>query len=276
MLKQRIVTALALVALLVSAVAFLPLPGLALFLAAVALVGGWEWSNLAHYQSLPLRIAFCLVQALVMLWMYFSCRLGDTPDIEAVQQLLGVAGVWWALALLWIKGYPASAGLWGNPFMLGLMGLLVITPAWLSVVFLLSYSHGALLLLFMVVIVAFADIGAYFAGRAWGKRKLALKVSPGKSWEGVWGGLAACAVLGCVTFLVLRPPQLGAAGILAVILSTAMASVLGDLLESMVKRHRGIKDSGAILPGHGGLLDRIDGHTAAAPVFALGLILAGW
>jgi phosphatidate cytidylyltransferase len=160
--------------------------------------------------------------------------------------------------------------------MLGLMGLLVITPAWLSVVFLLSYSYGALLLLYMVVVVALADIGAYFAGRAWGKRKLALKVSPGKSWEGVWGGLAACTALGCVTFLVLRPPQLGVVGILAIVLSTAMASVLGDLLESMVKRHRGVKDSGAILPGHGGLLDRIDGHTAAAPVFALGLILAGW
>ncbi|MCX2982148.1 phosphatidate cytidylyltransferase [Halieaceae bacterium IMCC14734] len=276
MLKQRIITALALVALLVSAVAFLPLPGLALFLATVALVGGWEWSNLAHYKSLPLRMAFCSLQALVMLWMYVSCRLGDVPDTAAVQQLLGVAGVWWALALLWVKGYPASAGLWGNPFMLGLMGLLVITPAWLAVVFLLSYSHGPLLLLFMVVVIACADVGAYFAGRAWGKRKLALQVSPGKSWEGVWGGLLACAMLGCVVFLVLRPPQLGLAGILAVILATAMASVLGDLLESMVKRHRGVKDSGTILPGHGGLLDRIDGHTAAAPVFALGLILAGW
>ena len=233
-------------------------------------------SNLAAYTSVPGRLAYLALFAIAMAAIYHFCRLGPVPHEQNVQSLLGVAGAWWAIALLWMRGYPVSAQMWGNPWMLGLMGLLVLLPAWLAVVFLLHYPQGGLLLLFMVILVAAADIGAYFAGRRWGRRKLAVEVSPGKSWEGFWGGMAACTLLALLVHVGLRPSQLGLPGILAVILCSALASVLGDLLESMVKRHRGVKDSGKILPGHGGLLDRIDGHTAAAPVFALGLILAGW
>ena len=105
--------------------------------------------------------------------------------------------------------------------------------------------------------------------------KLAVEVSPGKSWEGFWGGVVVCALLALVVFFSV-PNKLSLPAMLGVVLCSSLASVLGDLVESMVKRHRGVKDSGKILPGHGGLLDRIDGHTAAAPVFALGMILAGW
>ena len=160
--------------------------------------------------------------------------------------------------------------------MLGLMGALVLLPPWLSVVYLLSYDIGRLLLLGMVVVVAFADIGAYFAGKRFGRRKLAPAVSPGKSWEGFWGGFLLCQLTAVAASLLLPIPQLSLVGLMAIVACSSLASVLGDLVESMVKRHRGVKDSGVLLPGHGGFLDRIDGITAAAPVFALGLILAGW
>jgi phosphatidate cytidylyltransferase len=275
MLRQRVITAVVLVALLVAAVAFMPLPGLALFFAAVALIAVWEWSDLAGYEALWGRCAYMAAAASLMLFAYYYCALGGDPIVASVQSLLGLACLWWAIALLWVKSYPASAQLWGTRPMLGLMGVLVLVPAWLAIIYLLSYLHGALLLLYMVAVVAAADIGAYFSGKRWGRRKLAVEVSPGKSWEGFWGGLAACALLALLVFFSV-PTNLGLPAMLAVVLCSALASVLGDLVESMVKRHRGVKDSGKILPGHGGLLDRIDGHTAAAPVFALGLILAGW
>jgi phosphatidate cytidylyltransferase len=176
---------------------------------------------------------------------------------------------------LWVMGYPASATLWSTRPMLGLMGVLVLVPAWLAVVYLLHLDSGRWLLLYMFVVVAAADIGAYFSGKRFGKRKLALAVSPGKSWEGVWGGLVVCGLLAWLTHVLASPLQLKLAELVAIVLITALVSVLGDLLESMVKRQRGVKDSGTLLPGHGGILDRIDGHTAAAPVFALALILVG-
>jgi phosphatidate cytidylyltransferase len=122
-----------------------------------------------------------------------------------------------------------------------------------------------------VLLVAAADIGAYFAGRRFGRRKLAPTVSPGKSWEGVVGGLAAVSLLAAI-FALLRDVSLVL--VLALALPAALASVVGDLLESMLKRFRGIKDSGSILPGHGGVLDRIDGLVAAVPVFTLAIIIA--
>ena len=160
--------------------------------------------------------------------------------------------------------------------MLSLMGLLVLVPAWLAAVFLLSYAHGKAMLVFMVILVAGADIGAYFAGRRFGHNKLAPKVSPGKTWEGVMGGQLAVISLAVIVYLALGLSRITLLAAVAIAVCGAAASVVGDLVESMVKRHCGVKDSGTLLPGHGGLLDRIDGMTAAAPVFSLGLILAGW
>jgi phosphatidate cytidylyltransferase len=275
MLKQRIITALVLAVVVVTAVALLPINMLAVFFAATAMVGAWEWSDLAGYRSRWMRVTYVGLHCLLMFLIYQYCELGGTPIRENVQSMLGVACLWWAIALLWVKGYPGSAQLWGTAPMLGLMGMLVLLPAWLGVVYLRTYPDGGLLLLYMVVVVAGADIGAYFTGRRFGRRKLALQVSPGKSWEGVWGGAVVCALLAVLVHAFV-PGKISLPAVLGIVLSSSLASVLGDLVESMVKRHRGVKDSGVILPGHGGLLDRIDGHTAAAPVFALGLILAGW
>ncbi|MEE4190982.1 MAG: phosphatidate cytidylyltransferase [Halieaceae bacterium] len=275
-LKQRIATGLALAGSLIAAVVLLPLPGLALVFALVVAIASWEWSRLAGFQSLVLRIGFVVLALAAMAAMYVYADLAGTPQLERLQPVLGLACLWWAIALLWIKSYPMSGALWGTRPMLALMGLLVLVPAWLSAVFLLSYDSGKLMLLAMVILVAGADIGAYFSGRQWGKTKLAPTVSPGKSWEGVVGGQVTCICLAIAAHSLLGLERIGLPAVIAIAVSGAAASVVGDLLESMVKRHRGVKDSGTLLPGHGGFLDRIDGITAAAPVVALGLILAGW
>jgi phosphatidate cytidylyltransferase len=131
-------------------------------------------------------------------------------------------------------------------------------------------------ILYIFLVVWVADIGAYFAGRAFGKAKLAPRVSPGKSWAGVWGGLAAVALLAIVASLLANAGVAEAMLLVVASLVTGFVSVLGDLLESMLKRFRGIKDSSQLLPGHGGIMDRIDSLTAAIPVFALMITLLGW
>ncbi len=130
----------------------------------------------------------------------------------------------------------------------------------------------------MVLITATADIGAYFTGRRFGKHKLAVSVSPSKTWEGFWGGLAACALLALILWSLLpsHAAHIGLAAVVLVTVMTALASVIGDLTVSMVKRESGVKDSGSLLPGHGGVLDRLDSLCGAAPVFALGLVLVDW
>jgi phosphatidate cytidylyltransferase len=275
-LEQRIVTAVVLVGVLISAVALLPLPGLALVFGLVVTLSAWEWSRLAGLSQTLARATYVIAVAVGMVGLYSYCSLGSGPSLERVQPAFGLACLWWAIALLWIKSYPASAALWGTRPMLLLMGLLTLLPAWLSAVFLLSYQYGELMLLAMVILVAGADIGAYFSGRRFGRVKLAPSVSPGKSWEGVLGGQLAVVALAIAAHQGLGLSRISLAAAIGIAVAAAIASVVGDLVESMVKRHRGVKDSGILLPGHGGFLDRIDGITAAAPVFGLGLILAGW
>ena len=180
--------------------------------------------------------------------------------------------------MLWVKGYPASGALWGNMAMRSLMGLLILAPAWLAAVYLLSFARGGMLMVAMVLIVVTADIGAYFSGKSFGKHKLAPAVSPAKTWEGFWGGVLACLLLSLVGWYLLpvQKQHIGLFSVVTVVLITGVASVIGDLTVSMVKRQSGIKDSGNILPGHGGVLDRLDSLAAAAPVFALGLLMVGW
>ena len=156
------------------------------------------------------------------------------------------------------------------------MGLLVLVPTWFALMALRLHSNGVGLIFVLIALVTAADIGAYFTGKAWGKAKLAPNVSPGKSWAGFWGGLVTSALLALSLWWLLDGGQHSGLAVMAIAVATSLASVLGDLLESMVKREQGVKDSGRILPGHGGMLDRLDSMTAAAPVFALCLLLAGW
>ncbi|MDN6296571.1 MAG: phosphatidate cytidylyltransferase [Halomonas sp.] len=262
MLRQRIITAAWLAPLVLAGLFGLEGGAFSLFAAAIVLLGGWEWTNLAGVLE-PRRRGLAvagLAGIMLVLW--------GTGSAHAVWPLvLGALG--WALNLYWVARFPAATGQWASTVRRLAMGLWVLVPCWVGFNALRATDPGGIWLLFVLLLVWAADIGAYFAGRALGRRKLAPAVSPGKSWEGVFGGMAATTLLS-LGFAVWQ--SVGVPATLVLLLVTAgvtLVSVLGDLLESMLKRHRQIKDSSALLPGHGGVLDRIDSLTAAVPVFAL-------
>lgn len=276
MLKQRVITALIITAIFLSALFVLPSGYFAFFMAAVVLIGAWEWANLSSITQPVLRIVYALVMGACLLgasyWIDFTGEATPALNLKAVQQLLIVGCSFWAVALLLVQGYPSSAILWGHKFLRLFIGLFVLIPTWVALVYVRQQAEGHWLVILLFLVVAVADTGGYFTGRRFGKRKLAIHVSPGKTWEGFAGGLIANFLL---AFILVFSFNLSIALVLAVIIPTSLISVLGDLLESMVKRHAGVKDSGTILPGHGGILDRVDGVTAAAPVFALALMTSG-
>lgn len=267
MLKQRIITAVVLAVVFVGVLLFCPPLVFALFIGAVTAMAAWEWANLCHLQR-HLRLAYVGAMLIIAASLWLLMR---NTALVSLQQLLLVTCVWWAVALLWVQGYPSSVVFWRSRWVRMLMGMLVLVPCLLSLVHLRESSGGQYMVIGVVLLVSAADIGAYFAGRALGRHKLAPRVSPGKSWEGVAGGVLAVTVLG-LAYAFIR--ELNPWVVLSIMLPAALVSVVGDLLESMLKRFRGIKDSGQILPGHGGVLDRIDGLAAAVPVFTLAVIAA--
>jgi phosphatidate cytidylyltransferase len=242
------------------------------------LMGAWEWTRLSGLASFVLRGLFLVLIVAGLIAGSVQLQLLAQVQRLNVQSVMGVACLAWAVAMLWIKGYPSSAILWRSRVMRLIMGYLMLVPAWIAVMFLLSVPLGRVVLICMVATVVVADVGAYFSGRLLGRHKLAPNVSPGKTWEGFWGGFLACAGFGVLLWW-LRPVEvshLNLSAILAITLATALASVVGDLMVSMVKRESGHKDSGNLLPGHGGVLDRLDSICGAAPIFALGYMLANW
>jgi len=278
MLKTRIATGVPLALMFIAMVLYLAPWVLALLFGLFVLLGAWEWSRLSGLESWFARSAYLIM---ISAGLYFTAEkvaLLGSVDGANVQSLMGTTCLAWAVALLWVKGYPSSAILWRSRAMRLFMGFMVLVPAWAAVMFLLSVPYGPVILICMVATVAVADIGGYFAGRAFGKHKLAPSVSPAKTWEGFWGGFLACALFGGALWYA-KPidlSHLDLFSVLAVILSTALASVVGDLLVSMVKRESGHKDSGNLLPGHGGVLDRLDSICGAAPIFAMGYMLVQW
>ncbi|NAO95888.1 phosphatidate cytidylyltransferase [Halomonas sp. Choline-3u-9] len=260
MLKQRIITAAWLAPLVLAGLFGLDGGAFALFTALMVLLATWEWANLAGVTRTAQRAQLVAVMAVLMLVMWLA---GVATSIWP----LWFSAAGWLVNLYWVTRYPAAGEQWQSTVRRLAMGLWVLLPCWVG--FNVLRDIGMAWLLFVLLLVWCADIGAYFVGRHWGKRKLAPHVSPGKSWEGVYGGLAATTIL-AILFALWLP--LGLVGGITLILITAvvtLASVLGDLLESMLKRHRNIKDSSQLLPGHGGVLDRIDSLTAAIPLFAL-------
>lgn len=278
MLRQRVITGLIMVGGFFAALAFVPLPGLAIIFGIIVTLGAWEWARLAGFTSPISRVLFALVLVACLAAFYHYCHLGEAPAEKDVRPVFGLACLWWSVALLWVRGYPSSAILWRSVAVRSLMGLIILAPAWVSAIYLLSLSRGGVLMVAMVLVVAVADIGAYFSGKAFGRHKLARHVSPAKTWEGFWGGVLACLVLSVVAWYLLpaQMEHIGLGSVITVVLVTGVASVVGDLTVSMVKRESGVKDSGNLLPGHGGILDRLDSLCAAAPVFALGLFMVGW
>lgn len=264
MLKQRIITALLIGLPVIAVLLLLPAQITVVIFAVVVLMAGWEWSALARLKQPWLRMLYLAVLAAGMLLGWRYLRSGDHLGM-----LLQTSLVWWLVALLWILFRPMSAS---RPLTI-IAGLLVLVPAWLTLSFIhLQSLAGPQWVLFLFMMVVSADIGGFLFGKRFGHSKLAPRVSPGKTWEGVAGGLLlsmTIAVLGVWWFGV--PLQ----GFLLLCLFTVAMSVVGDLTESLFKRHAGLKDSGSLLPGHGGVLDRIDSITAAAPVFLAGLLHLG-
>lgn len=271
MLKQRVITALFLALVFLGILFYAPLVVFALFVALAGLVAAWEWANLCGYTATWQRVGYMAVVVGLTTLCWWALK---QQWISLIGLLILSAG-WWAMALLWVQRYPSSTVLWRAPLVRAAMGLMVLLPAWFALHALRSLQDGYLWVLAVVLIVAAADIGAYFSGRAFGKHKLAPAVSPAKSWEGVLGGVIA-ATLTFGLFLTFTGTSHHWVRPALIAIPTALISVVGDLLESMLKRYRGVKDSGQILPGHGGILDRVDGLSAAVPVFTLVLLSSGW
>lgn len=257
-MKQRVITAVvALLALL--AVLFLVPESVALAtIIVVILAGAWEWS------------AFLGVAGKGVRWFYVSIIAAllaavTLLDIDASAVFI-LALAWWLSALVWTFFFPTSIPV----VVRWLGGAFVLVPLYLALVVL--YQASPELLLFALMIVWVADSGAFFAGRAFGRVKLAPDISPNKTWEGVIGGLVAVVVL---TLLRTTWAETDLAVFIPFCLAVACVSIVGDLTVSMFKRSVGLKDSGSLFPGHGGVLDRIDSVSAAAPLFALGLSWVG-
>ena len=269
MLKQRLITALVVGALVVWGVVSLPEPAFALALAGVLLAAAWEWAGLLRLQA-GARLVYCALVAAAIAGLWW---LWPAPPLTAL--VLWLAGGFWVLVFFWLRRYsryPTSS----PRAVLAAAGLVVLVAPWAALLALRGAGQGVGHVLLLFALVWLADSGAYFAGRRWGRRKLAPSISPGKTREGAFGALVAGLAVALVGAGWL---QLGPAhwpGFLLLCLVTVVFSIVGDLFESMVKRQSGVKDSGSLLPGHGGVLDRIDSLTAAAPLFLLGLMSLGY
>jgi phosphatidate cytidylyltransferase len=271
MLFQRTLTALLLTPLVILIILLSSTAVFALIAAIAFLAALWEWTRLSGLKN-PLLQAVWLVLAAVAFGLLWCARA------TALTSLLVAMGVaWWVLACLWLRHFAFGAAPTRENLLLKLLaGGFVVFPAWVALVSIHGRPlHGHWWTLLALVIVWAADIGAYFSGRAFGKRKLAPQISPGKTWAGAYGALAAGVVVTMIGGWVLdvRGLQLLALALLAAI--TVSASIVGDLIESLMKRHAQVKDSGTMVPGHGGLMDRLDSVFAALPVFAAGLMLLG-
>jgi phosphatidate cytidylyltransferase len=258
-MKQRIITAV--IALTVLGVLLFAMPPVVVQIAIglLVLAGAWEWSGFLGRSTVAARVPYVVLIGLFMIGsvMYLSAH---------TEQLLMISLAWWAIALIWTFFFPTPI-----PYAVRwVVGVLVLVPLYSALM--LLYAADPMVLLFALLIVWVADSGAYLAGKTMGRVKLAPQISPGKTWEGVIGGLVAVVLL-----IVLRSfwIETDFAVLVPFCLAVAALSVVGDLTVSMFKRTSGIKDSGTLFPGHGGVLDRVDSVAAAAPLFALGLQWAG-
>jgi phosphatidate cytidylyltransferase len=263
-LKTRILTALVLVIALLLVVLWLPRAVTVAALTAAVLIGAWEWSAFLRVASPWMRAAYVLlVAALLSVAWKFAATDGGRDSI------LLAALAWWTLAFFWITLAPRRV----TPLAAATAGVLALVPAWVALVgFLELEEHGTQWLLFAFLLVWTADIGAFFVGRRFGRVRLAPTVSPGKTWEGVLGGVGASGLVAVIGSHWFGVPLVR---FLPLCLAAVAFSIVGDLTESLLKRYAGVKDSGTVFPGHGGVMDRIASVTGAAPVLLLGLTMLG-
>jgi phosphatidate cytidylyltransferase len=263
-LRQRILTAAVLAAALLVTVLYLPSWVTLAVVSAVVLLGAWEWSGFLRLPGTGLRAAYV---GLIAVLMFGAWSFTVTSRGRAL--LMGVTLLWWCVALLWIMLAPRRVATWSAAS----AGVLALVPAWLALVRMrVDLAAGAQWMLYALILVWLADIGAFFSGRQFGRVSLAPRVSPGKTWEGVFGGMLLGGIWGLAGALWFHLPALA---FLPLCLAVVGFSIVGDLTESLLKRYAGLKDSGSVLPGHGGVMDRIDSITAAVPVLFTGLTLLG-
>ncbi|AFJ48253.1 phosphatidate cytidylyltransferase [Shimwellia blattae] len=280
MLKYRLISAFILIPAVIAALFWLPPGGFAITTIIVCMLAAWEWGQLSGFSSRNQRVWLAVLCGLLLATMLMVLpEYHHNIHTPLIAGSLWASLIWWCVALLLVFFYPASAALWRNSRILRLVfGFFTIIPFFWGMVVLRSWHYesnhyaGAIWLLYVMFLVWGADSGAYMFGKMFGKHKLAPKVSPGKTWQGFFGGLATSAVISWL-FGAWANLDVAASILLVCSLTAALASVLGDLTESMFKREAGIKDSGHLIPGHGGILDRIDSLTAAVPVFVCLLIL---
>ena len=263
-LRQRVATGLLLAVLVIAILLWMP-PSVAVgAIMVVVAAGAWEWAGFAGIASIAMRVAYAtaVIAGIAAAW-YFT---GTTP---ALIVFLSCAAAWWLASVGWLVLAPGS----GGPRVAAAAGFAVLVPAAVGLGRLVVLEpRGQVLLLFLLVLIAAADVGAYFGGRSLGRHKLAPRVSPNKTWEGFWSGMLAAGCAALAGGSLFGEPLLPW---VAVCVAVALVSVVGDLLESMFKRQAGLKDSSSLLPGHGGVLDRLDSLSAAGPVFLLGVLLLG-
>jgi phosphatidate cytidylyltransferase len=266
-IRKRVITAAVLVAVLLAVILWLPPAATVIALTLVILAGAWEWSAFLRQPSVVYRLVYVAVVAILL---PLAWQVAQQPGGRSL--LLNIALAWWVVALCWVMFAPGRVSMWSA----AVAGVLALVPAWVALRSLRDLPRGAEWILFALILVWAADIGAFFVGRKFGRLRLAPNVSPGKTWEGVFGGMIASAIVavfGSWWFSSTFPIPL--AQFLPLCLAVVAFSIVGDLTESLLKRFAGMKDSGSLFPGHGGVMDRIDSVTGAAPVLLLGLLMLG-
>jgi len=284
MLQQRIITASILASLIALAVFKLPSEYFSMLLGVIALGAGWEWTNLVQLQSLPKRLLFLLAMLLPMLGLHFwtqalefialSLDWTDVRSYSGVLEWLVVPPIiFWVLAMVLIRNAPT--GMLQLKIKSGyklLIGWFIILSVWLFLSRLKAF-YGPEMVMYFLILIWTADIAAYFVGKKYGKTKLSPDISPGKTVEGMYGALATGLVCALTLSLYYGFNMLIASDFILLSVLTVMISIYGDLFISVIKRQRGVKDTGSLLPGHGGILDRIDSLIAATPFFYAGILL---
>ena len=267
---QRVITGILMALVVILAVVKLDGYWFSVACGAVMTLAAMEWANLSGLSRPIERAAFGVFFALLL----FGIDRYLSNHLLSVQVILGAAVTWWLFACFLVLRFPTSKDLWAGRFLRLMIGIIVLSATWLGLLDLKQRSIG--LIFFSIALIAFADIGAYFTGRTLGRHKLAPEISPGKTWEGLLGGAAASMCLALFAGLYFGVPPLHIVILLALTVLVVIFSVVGDLTVSMLKRDRGLKDCGKLLPGHGGLMDRLDSICAAIPLIGFVISFSSW
>jgi phosphatidate cytidylyltransferase len=270
-MKQRIITALIIAPLAIALLLYAPPAWTAAIIGGLCLIAAWEWTRMSGLRSRLLRALLIGAFALAMfaLWCWAS--------LPAWWTVIGAGCVWWLVAYAWLRNFAFAAAPTKENIAIKLIaGALTILPAWAGLMrILVTQDTPHTWALYSLFVVWAADSFAYLAGRRWGRNKLAPQISPGKTLEGVYGALVGCAAIAAIGGWLLHVRGIALLLLVLFSLIAAVFSVMGDLFESLIKRHAGVKDSGTLFPGHGGVCDRLDGVFAALPIFALSKALLG-